>query len=134
MPLTPYMQKNVLDWMLGGAAAVQPAQRWLCFATGTPNNNGASDGPMNSRILLFSGAVTNMAAANSPQGSCTNRSSASGSWTAAAITTVLGWNLYDTGPSTGGGTRLAWGTCSFTMPTLANSVNIGSGSLKLTLT
>ena len=67
MPLTTYMQKQVLDWICGGAAPTQPPQLWLCFATGTPNNNGASDGPMISRILLKSGAVTNMAAANSPQ-------------------------------------------------------------------
>ena len=133
MALTSFMQKKVLDWMLGGAGAqTAPAQQWLSLASGVPNANGASDaGQLNSRLLINSGAVTGMAAANSPQGSATNLSARSNA-TATAAATISGWNLYD---SVVGGTRLAYGTVSpgFTIASGA-SVFFSAGSFKMIIT
>lgn len=115
MPLTPYMKKNVLDWVLGGAAAVQPTQRWVQWATGIPNDAGASDGAVNSRESLDMAAAQSGGAA----ASATNRSARSNGTVTAAAQSVRGFNIYD---STVGGTRLIYGTC-----TVGFSATSGSG-------
>jgi len=102
MPLTDYMEKALLDWVLGGATPTQPAQRWLSWATQSPTSQSAFDGPFNTRVSV------NMAAAASPQTSVSNQSVMSVA-TATAAATPVGWNLWD---STQGGTRLAYGTCA----------------------
>ncbi len=102
MPLTDWMEQQLLDWMCGGAAASSPIGRWISFATATPNSTSAFDGPFQSR------ATVTFAAANSPAGSATTLQTtlaAQGTCTAAA--TVVGWNLWDRSV---GGTRFAWGT------------------------
>jgi hypothetical protein len=124
MPLTSYMQKQILDYLLGGAAPTQPSNRWISWATGSPNDNGASDGPFVSR------ASWNAAAANSPQGSATNQSSViNQTMTGAGTATVIGWNLWD---ASAGGTRLAYGTLSASaLIATANSVRMSAGIMKL---
>jgi hypothetical protein len=106
----------------------------MAFATGTPNDAGASDGPFNSRVLLVSGAVQGMAAANSPQGSVTNRSAQSAASATAgnASNSVRGWNIYD---SAAGGTRLMYGT--MTAAFVASSVSgiaLSAGRLNISIT
>lgn len=132
MALTSFMQKRVLDWTLGGAGVITaPAQQWLSLASGIPNDNGASDaGQINSRLLINSGAVTGMAAANSPQGSATNLSARSNA-TATAAAVVSGWNLYD---ANAGGNRLAYGsmTLGFTVASAA-SVFFSAGRFNVSL-
>jgi hypothetical protein len=126
MALTQYMMKNILDWALGGAAAVQPAGQWLQWATGTPNTSGASDGPFSSRITV------SFAAMNSPQGSKTNLGAITGA-TPTVAATCLGWNLYD---SSVGGNRIAFGTLSASISCRSNTDNpsFAAGALKITLT
>ena len=86
MGLTTYLEKQTLDWQLGGAAATQPAGRFITWATGSPNINGASDGAFVRNTITF-------AAAASPAGTVSNAAAITGTATAAA--TALGWNLYD---------------------------------------
>lgn len=133
MALTSFMQKRVLDWTLGGGGVITaPAQQWLSLASGVPNDNGASDaGQINSRLLINSGATTGMAAANSPQGSATNRSAQSNA-TATSAAVCSGWNLYDANAA---GNRLAYGTVSpgFTVASGA-SVFFSAGSFKVSIT
>lgn len=119
------MAKNVLDWITGAAAATQPAGRWLQWATGSPNQAGASDGAFSSRRTVT------FAAANSPQGSATNAAAVSGA-TASAAATVRGWNLYD---SSVGGTRLAYGTLTATLGCKSGTdcPAFGAGGLKITI-
>ncbi len=109
MALTSLMQKRLLDWLTGAAAATQPTAAWISIATGVPNDAGASDGPIQTRLTL------NCAAAVSPAGYVSNRSVMSFRVTAAA--TGTGWNLWDA-PT--GGNRLAYGT-------LAAAVGAASG-------
>jgi hypothetical protein len=124
MPLTQYLQKAMLDWCFGGAAVTQPGQRWISFATGTPNTSGASDGPFNTRVTV------KMAAANSPQGSMTNNTAMTVA-TATAVATAVGFNIWD---STAGGTRLLFGTATAVIGCKsADNIQINAGSLIITI-
>lgn len=123
MPFTTYLEKQVLDWQLGGAAATQPAGWWIQWATGSPNSVGASDGPyLNRQTVSF-------AAANSPQGSATNLNAITG--TATAIATARGWNIYD---ASAGGNRLFFGTLSRTVNCASgDNPAFAAGALKIIL-
>lgn len=113
MPLTQFMQKQVLDFMCGGASAATPLARWLQFATATPRSDSAFDGPIPSRLSV------SFNAAASPAGSVSNAIATTGFTTGAtAICTLTGWNLYD---ASVGGNRLAYGT-------LATTFSLGSGT------
>lgn len=126
MPLTDYAEKALLDWCFGGAAApTQPAQRWISFATGSPNAAGASDGIYNTRVSC------RMAAAASPAGTVSLATVMSLATATAANATVLGWNLWD---STVGGTRLAYGTATAAIGAKsADNIVIAAGALVITI-
>lgn len=125
MPLTPYLQKAMLDWCFGGAAATQPAQRWITFATASPTTNSPFDGPFQTRLSV------RMAAASSPQGSVSNNINI-GTVTATAVATALGFNIWD---STAGGTRLCFGTLTAALGCRSSTdqVLIAAGNLKITI-
>ncbi len=101
MAFTSLARKQLLDWMTGAGTATQPTARWISIATGVPNDNGASDGPLLTRLTFICGAAV------SPNGYASNQSVMSFRCTAAA--TATGWNLWDA-PT--GGTRWAYGTIS----------------------
>ncbi len=123
MPLTGYMEKNALDWQLGGAAAVQPPGRFIQWATASPTSQSAFDGPFSPRQTVTFGAAA------SPAGSVTNANAMTGTATAAA--TAVGWNLYD---SAVGGTRLAYGTLSANVGCKsADNPAFAAGTLTITL-
>lgn len=124
MGLTQYLQKQLLDWSLGGAAGTQPAGRFLMFATGSPNTSGASDGPFSPRKTVT------FAAENSPQMSATNVAAISGC-TATAIATALGWNIYDNAT---GGNRIFFGTMTASLGCASADVaGFNAGGLTITL-
>lgn len=118
MPLTPYMKKNILDFLCGGAAPTRPAELWMQFATGLPNDSNASDGGINSRVMLVSGAFKGMAPASGTPSSVTWRSIASNASPTVANQSVRGWNIYD---SAAGGTRLMYGTMTSTFSATSGS-------------
>lgn len=123
MPLTAYGAKQVLDWVTGAAAATQPAGRFIQWATGSPNNDGASDGPFSPRQTVT------FAPMNSPQGSATNLNALTGTATAAG--TAIGWNLYDAAVA---GNRIAYGTLSANVGCKsADNPAFAAGALKITL-
>ncbi len=124
MPLHPIYQKTALDWMMGGAAATRPAARFIQWATASPDNTSAFDGPWSPRATVTFGA------ANSPSGSATNVNALS--CTATAVATGIGWNLYN---SNVGGTRIAYGTfTSLGMACASGDVgSVAAGLLKITV-
>jgi len=125
MPFTDALEKSTLDWMLGGAAPTRPGGRWISFATGSPNNAGASDGGATPRCTVT------FAAANSPQMSVTNLNAISATVSGVASLTFIGWNLYD---SSAGGVRLAYGTCTAAIGCKSgDNPSFAAGALKLTL-
>lgn len=124
MPLDPYYAKNLLDYCLGGAAAVQPSNRFISLATQSPTTQSEFLGPFTPVRKSAS-----FAAANSPQMSATNRQTAS--FTATAACTVVGWNLYD---SSAGGSRLAFGTLSASVGCAsADTFGFPAGTLTITM-
>jgi hypothetical protein len=125
MPLTEAFEKQVLDWALGGAAGSQPTQRWIQFATQSPTQANAFDGPFSPRNTVT------FAAANSPQMSKTNLNTIS-LCTATAAGTAVGWNLYDRSVA---GTRIAFGTCTAAIGCKSgDQPALAPGTLKITLT
>jgi hypothetical protein len=126
MAFTTLMEKAMLDWMTGGAAASRPSARFIGWATGSPDDNGASEARITRGTCTF-------AAANSPQGSVTNLNSVFGTNTGPAATFV-GWNLYD---AAAGGNRLAYGTLTSQLGCRASGTDqcsVGPGGLKVILT
>ncbi len=125
MPLTPYLAKAMLDWCFGGAAATQPAQRWITFATASPTTASDFSGPWQTRLSV------RMAAAASPQGTVSNNTNI-GTVTATAVATAVGFNIYD---STAGGTRLLFGTSTANIgcKSSADQILISAGFLTITI-
>jgi hypothetical protein len=64
-----YLGKQTLDWILGGASATQPANRWAGLAVGTPNSTGGSE---MGTLTGYSRLTALFGAANSPAGSASN--------------------------------------------------------------
>jgi hypothetical protein len=123
-PITDVMEKAMLDWVLGGAAATRPSTRWISMATASPNVTSAFDGPFQSRNTVT------FAAANSPAMSVTNLNNLS-LMTCSAAATVVGWNIWN---SSSGGTRLFYGTMTAAIGCKSgDNVQIGAGALKIVL-
>lgn len=126
MPLTSYTEKILLDWALGGAAAVKPAGQFLQFATAVPDATSPYDGPFTNRMTVT------FDVAASPAGSVANANALVR--TATAACTVCGWNLYDQITL---GNRLMYGTISVggtaTNIASADAFRITAGSLVITI-
>ena len=124
MPFHAFMEKPMLDWVTGAAAATRPGSRFISFATGSPNDAGASDGPFSPRVTCT------FAAANSPQMSATNLNAMTLA-TATAAGTAIGWNLWDAAVN---GNRLAYGTAIGNITCKSgDNISIAAGALKITL-
>lgn len=129
MPLTQFMQKQLLDFVLGGGGVVSaPAARWVQFATANPRSDSAFDGPIRSRLSVsFNSAA-------SPAGSVSNGLATTGSLTAATLAaTCTGWNLYD---ASVGGNRIAYGTLATTFSLAsgtADQIALAAGAMRITL-
>ncbi len=124
MAATTYMRKAMLDWALLGAVPTRPAGCFLMFATGSPDADGASDGPFSPRRTVT------FAAANSAQGSVTNVAIITGI-TATAAATPIGWNIYD---AVAGGNRLFYGTLAAGVGGNSGDVfRMNAGSMKVLL-
>ena len=125
MPLHGAIQKALLDWVTGAAAASAPAGQWVSFATASPRSDSAFDGPWSPR------ASVTFAGANSPAGSVTNLSSVR-AVTATAAGTAVGWNLWDAAVA---GNRIAFGTCTAAIGCKSgDNIVISAGLFKITLT
>jgi hypothetical protein len=125
MPFSNLIEAPMLDWVLGGATPTRPASFWLSFATGTPNDAGASDGGFTPRCTV------SFAAANSPQMSKTNLNAISATVSGVGAFTCVGWNLYN---SSVGGSRLAFGTVTADIGCKSgDTVSFPAGALKIVL-
>lgn len=124
MPFHPTVEQQMLDWALGGSSPTRPASRFISFATGTPNESGASDGPFSPRVTC-----TFAAAGTAPRSA--SNANAMANATATAVGTVRGWNLWDA-PT--GGNRLAYGTATSLIGCAsADNVSIAAGALRILL-
>jgi hypothetical protein len=122
--LSVFARKLCLDWLLGGAAAAQPAQHWLGLSYGSPTSVSASElatGSGYTRVTIAFGAGA------SPGGSESNNAAVSYS----AITyasTVSGYQMWDT-QAVGAGNMLWAGLLSAaTRPSSVSGFTCAAGS------
>lgn len=124
-----YAQKQVLDWMFGGAAVTQPSSRLIALSIGTPTSVSGSEVGTNSG---YARQTMSAGAAASPAGSVSNNVAATfGPFS--SIQTIQGAMIYDT-ISISSGNLFWYGTLLTARTVLANDqVVIGVGSLIATL-
>ena len=89
-----YLGKDTLDWILGGASATQPANRWCGLAVGTPTSTGASE---MGTLTGYSRLTALFGAANSPAGTASNTAAMTfGPFS--SVGSALGVQLWDGSP------------------------------------
>jgi hypothetical protein len=125
-----HAQKQMLDWVLGGAAATQPSSRLVALTQGQPSSVSALG-----EVQLNSGyarQTLTMGAANSPAGSASNNNAMTfGPFSSNC--SILGCLVYDT-ISINSGNIWWYGTLLTARTLLANdSLVINSGGLIITL-
>ena len=128
--ISAYMEKAMLDWCLGGAAATQPTTRAIGLSLGSPTSTSGSEwtGTGMTRATMAFGAAA------SPAGSATNASALTfGPITSAA--SVSGIQIWDTisGTTLNAGNMLWYGLLA-TPRTVASGDYLVLGSAALTLT
>ena len=129
--ISAYLEKSLLDWTLGGAAATQPTTRAVGLSLGAPSSTSGSEwtGTGITRSSIGFGAAA------SPGGSATNSAAVTfGPVTSAA--TVSGIQLWDTisGTTANAGNMLFYGALA-TVRTLASGdyLVLASGALTCSL-
>ncbi len=98
MPFSAFMQKQILDWVLGGANPTRPAAQFIGLATGSPTSVSDSHAPMSRVTCLFGAAA-------SPAGTVSNTAVMTIIATLAA--TPNNWFMYD---ATNAGNMLMYGS------------------------
>lgn len=92
--ISSYLQKQILDWALKGAAATQPANVWVGLAIGTPTSVTGSEIQANSGYARQTGLF---GAAASPAGSASNTASINfGPFS--STQSILGIHVWDGSP------------------------------------
>lgn len=131
MPIDPYYQKGLLDWLLGGATPpAQPTAWFVNLATSSPTTSLAYEGQFGSRgTIYFRTAHTAGASASASNGSVASVTFIS---VGANSATALGWNLWD---NTTAGHRIAYGTLTSSAGVRSSGSTIGFaiGALVVTL-
>ncbi len=129
--ISAYLEKAMLDWSLGGAAAPpRPNAQWLGLAVGTPTLTSASE--MNT-LTGYSRLTCTMQAAASPQGTASNGAGMTfGPFS--SVGSALGAVLFDGSPV--GSSDLLWYGTLATARTfgIGDTLIFSPGALVMTLT
>jgi hypothetical protein len=127
--IAAYLSKQTLDWHLGGAAATQPAARWVGLSIGAPTSVSASE--MGSQTN-FSRVTALFGAAASPTQSASNTASLLfGPFSSPGA--ASGIVLFDGSPINSSN-MLWYGTLQTARSFLAgDSLQIAAGALTITL-
>ena len=130
-----YLGKQTLDWILGGASATQPANRWVGLAVGTPTSDGSAGAAAGSEMGTLTGysRLTGLfGAANSPAGTASNTAAMTfGPFS--SVGSALGCHLWDGSPR-GSSNMLLWGTLQTARTFgIGDSLVFSAGALTVTL-
>ena len=132
--IASYLQKAMLDWVLGGAAVTQPGSRLAALTLGMPTNTNA--GPANTaEVLPASGYLRQTSlfgAAASPAGSASNTAAMTfGPFSSSAA--IQGLVIYDTSAFTAG--NMLWYGTLLTARTVlpGDTLVVAAGALLITL-
>ena len=124
-----YLGKQTLDWILGGAAATQPANRWAGLAWGTPTSTGGSE--LNTSFG-YSRLTALFGAANSPAGTA-SMTAAMTFGPFSSTGSILGLQLWDGSP-VASSDMLWYGTLQTARTILVgDSLVLNAGALLITL-
>lgn len=127
--ISAYLEKAMLDWVLGGAAATQPGSRLAALSLGTPTSVSGSE------VLPASGYARQTAlfgAAASPAGSASNTAAMTfGPFSSSAA--IQGLVIYDTTAFTAG--NMLWYGTLLTARTVlpGDTLVVAAGALTITL-
>jgi len=122
-------QKQILDWLLGGATGTAPAARWAGLAWGTPTFTGGSE--LNTSFG-YSRLTALFGAANSPAGSASNTAAMTfGPFS--SIASILGIQMWDGSPVASSNMWL-FGTLQTARTVgVGDSLVVAAGALTITL-
>lgn len=127
--ISAYLEKAMLDWVLGGATPTQPASRLAALSLGTPTSVSGSE------VLPSSGYSRQTAlfgAAASPAGSASNTAAMTfGPFSSSAA--IQGLVIYDTTAFTAG--NMLWYGTLLTARTVlpGDTLVVAAGALIITL-
>lgn len=127
--IAAYLQKAMLDWVLGGAAATQPSSRLAALSLGTPTSVSGSEVLPNSGYLRQSSLF---GAAASPAGSASNTAAMTfGPFSSSNA--IQGLVIYDTSAFTAG--NMLWYGTLLTARTVlpGDTLVVAAGALLITL-
>jgi hypothetical protein len=127
--ISAYLAKQMLDWVLGGAAATQPTSRLASLSIGTPTSVSASEYPPNSGYTRASALFSPAA---SPAGSASNTAGMTfGPFSVS--TPIQGLVIHDTTAFTAG--NMLWYGTLLTARTVlpGDTVTVAPGALLITL-
>lgn len=127
--ISAYLGKQTLDWMLGGASATQPANRWAGLAVGTPTSTGGSE---MGTLTGYSRLTALFGAANSPAGSASNTAAMTfGPFS--SVGSAIGLQLWDGSPVAS--SNMLWYGTLQTARTfgIGDSLVVAAGALQLVL-
>jgi hypothetical protein len=138
MPASSYLEKALLDWVLGGATPTQPPALWAGLAFGTPgsrSDQGSEIGTLTgySRITAKFGAAQSGLAGGSIGSATASNTAAMTFGPFSSTGSILGVQLWDGSP-VASSTMLWYGTF-LTARTfvVGDSLVIGVGALTLTM-
>jgi hypothetical protein len=122
-------QKQILDWLLGGATGTAPTGRWAGLAWGTPTFTGGSE--LNTSFG-YSRLTALFGAANSPAGSASNTAAMTfGPFS--SIASILGIQMWDGSPVASSNMWL-FGTLQTARTVgVGDSLVVAAGALTITL-
>lgn len=123
-------QKQILDWILGGAAGNSPSFRYAGLAWGTPTVTAGSE--LNTSFG-YSRLTATFGAANSPAGSASNNNAMTfGPFS--SIASILGIQVWDGSPVASSNMWL-YGTLQTARTVgVGDSLVVAAGALTITLT
>lgn len=127
--ISSYLQKAMLDWVLGGATPTQPASRLAALSMGTPTTVSASE---LSPLSAHTRQTALFGAAASPAGSASNTAAMTfGPFSSSGV--VQGLVIFDTTAFTAGN-MLWYGTLLTARTTLVgDTLVVAAGGLIITL-
>jgi hypothetical protein len=88
---SPYAQKALLDWMLGGAVPTRPSARYMGLSIGAPSSTSASEATASG----YARQTFSAAAAGTPASSGTVSNAAACVFTFSAAQTIRGIHIWD---------------------------------------
>jgi len=113
MGTSQYMQKAMLDWVLGGATPTRPSAWYMGLAIGAPTSNAGSEATASGYARQTFSAL----AAGTPATSGTTMNSNAIIFTFSAAQTIRGFTIWD---AVSGGNMLRFGALSAASSVMAS--------------